>query len=957
MQQPAKGKVRPFPKPKAAGGDCPHCEAWEVREDDLYCGFCGSLLLDVTVVPSEVSLVDRLSPRKILVLSNDSDKPVQIHIVPVGRPLPGLLFEPDKPTKVEAGKKRSLKVSLDSEKLPEDLTVEKAEFLCRIDKDRRKVFPIRVTVRSAPRPELLTREVLFGRIEEGKSARGQIRLRNAGGLPLSLKQVEPVGSRQLILRSTPPQRIDVGETVGIDVAWDASREDDEMPGEHVGFRLAFVNSDDIFVPARAKLYRLLLHLDKTEIRVDPAVSKREYCETLKLENRGMVDIGVGEIDSDQPWVEVLATRAPFNLKARESVTDEEADSEILPKYLPEIEGPERVMILLRPKGLEPGLHEGEIRVGGLRRDEGPLATVSVQVNVVEMHPYEDYLGIDFGTTNSVISYLDPERQEPVLIADSEVGADALPHLVPSILVFRHGLQDYLIGREARHRMAAYSENTVRSVKRLLGLRAQHQFFEKEIGASRIVGLILNRLVERAELQLFQATEKYPDVQRAIVTVPANFFGAQIWGILQACEQAGLEIEASSESSSTEEHPGIILDEPSAAALYYLSRLETLGGAELRRKTKRKRGLCLLVFDYGGGTLDVSVAQVKAGEEEEEYHLAILASEGDDEIGGDQIDLAIMKRLLQEASGLGDFELDSELISCSYRTLQTRKEKESWSAAIRARVHDARRIWKDEAEKVKIALAQDQDTISVEIPQEAVLRIEGGKITDSSSPVTLRLPRGDVLDLVQPFLETAKELVRRTLRSAKVKLAEVDYVLHTGRQSLMKEVRERVRTLFPKLDDNAHILDDNVKICVAKGAALYGTLKDAAGAGGLQFLNKGRTIPCSYGYERRHGIAQRLFTNVIPKGSPYPTKQQVEVPAKQIRGRRLKIYQNRGTTKRIPGNPEIQLLGQARLEIDEGDACKVVFSVDANRNLEVLANGKALPIDLDAQAPEPEEWLW
>ena len=206
------------------------------------------------------------------------------------------------------------------------------------------------------------------------------------------------------------------------------------------------------------------------------------------------------------------------------------------------------------------------------------------------------IGIDLGTTNSEVAIVSGGKPSIV-----EEGGEAI---LPSCV----GLDDagaVIVGRQARNQAAAAPERTVLSVKRLMGSGTQVRMGDGAYTPQEISAFILKALKERADRALGR------DVRKAVITVPAYFTDAQRQATREAGEIAGLTVVR-------------IINEPTAAALSYES-----GGAGSRT---------LLVYDLGGGTFDVSVVRIEQGVVE------VLATAGDNQLGGDDFDALVLERL-------------------------------------------------------------------------------------------------------------------------------------------------------------------------------------------------------------------------------------------------------------------------------------------------------------------------
>jgi molecular chaperone DnaK len=214
-------------------------------------------------------------------------------------------------------------------------------------------------------------------------------------------------------------------------------------------------------------------------------------------------------------------------------------------------------------------------------------------------------GIDLGTTNSVIAFL--KDGYPWAIPVEEGSA-----ILPSVVSFDRGNGDHWVGRRARNRRAAFPEDTVASIKRLMGKGVTATACRKSFRPEEISSLILKHLADRASEHLGERVEK------VVITVPAYFDDAQRRATIEAGELAGLDVVR-------------IVNEPTAAALVY---------DHVQAETEVESPY-VLVYDLGGGTFDVSVIEIK-GEIKE-----VLASSGDTALGGDDFDERLKDYLLEE----------------------------------------------------------------------------------------------------------------------------------------------------------------------------------------------------------------------------------------------------------------------------------------------------------------------
>lgn len=940
--------------------ECRYCHQWPTAVDDSYCGFCGRLLLLLEVAPDAVVLISGLVQQKEVVLRNLGTQAMAVSIVPRTGPLfSAVTFEPSGIVEIHPQQDLRLRVTLDGEGIPPDLRERVIEYVCLVNDDVRKQRPLKVTVRSGPRPQVLVPFLDFGNVTQGRTVERPLEVLNGGGIPLRVTGVRAEGSRSLRVGGDfAERRIDPGSRLTIPVLWEsrAGEEPSEAEAE-AGIRVEFGNFiGSLFIPARARSYRYLVEVKPPSVRFLQGLAKREYSAAVRLENNGTSDIEIIGIETDQPWLGVISPATTFTLLCAQT-SERRAESPTTFERSCELK------VTCRPAELPPGKHTGTVTVRVHQQD--PLV-VPVEIEVVKPRPYHDYIGIDFGTTNSVVAVLGQKQRAIELVKDEG------SHLIPSVLVFDDPY-NYKIGQAAKKESGAAPDRTVRSIKRVMGYENDRRYFDRPYSAGELASLIIRKLVQLAEQKLHEAAGEHYEVRKAIITVPANFFDLQIREVLDACAAAGLDTEheiVENAARSTKEaigesvNAGIILDEPSAAVLYYIDHLRrTRDSSDVAKAIDRPEGLRLLVFDYGGGTLDVSVASVTRIKEGG-TGLRILANMGDNTIGGDTIDLILMKELLNRCrKEIRDFAFDTSLITSNHRDLELRCDREGCSPDVWRELLRVRGDWKDLAESTKIELAQEK-RVDIDIHPHLIVRVHNGRVETAPRNVRIgQFPQSAFENALQPILAKCASLIEASLSLSGLKPEDIDYVLHTGRQSLLPAIRNRVREVFAHLGDDRDLLhEEHLKICVAKGAALYGAMRNALVGkdARIHFLSEGRRLPHSYGVETFISPLEPEFDEVIPRGASYPVESSKRYPADMVPPGghlNIKFYQNTGAGKTIVGNPQISLIGQISINAnDDGKpGCDVSFVVGANRTLDVFADGKPVMIER-ARLHEEEGWM-
>ncbi len=392
------------------------------------------------------------------------------------------------------------------------------------------------------------------------------------------------------------------------------------------------------------------------------------------------------------------------------------------------------------------------------------------------------VGIDLGTTNSVVTVL--EGGEPTVIANSEGS-----RTTPSVVAFaKNG--EVLVGQSAKNQAVTNVDRTIRSVKRHMGTDWKTADIDgKAYTPQEISARVLQKLKRDAETYLGEP------VTEAVITVPAYFEDAQRQATKEAGEIAGLNVLR-------------IVNEPTAAALAYgLDKGET-------EQT-------ILVFDLGGGTFDVSLLEIGDGV------IEVKATAGDNQLGGDDWDQAVMDHLVKQFNAANGIDLSKDKLAMQ-------------------RLREA-------AEKAKIELSGAQST-NVNLPY-----ITAG--ADGPLHLDVTITRAEFQRLTQSLLDRTKAPFNQAVRDAGISVGQIDHVVLVGGSTRMPAVSDLVRELTGGQEPNKGVNPDEV---VAIGAALQagvlrGEVKD------VLLLD---VTPLSLGIETKGGI----MTKLIERNTTIPTKR-------------------------------------------------------------------------------------
>jgi molecular chaperone DnaK (HSP70) len=878
---------------------CSSCTRWDCQPEDVFCGFCGHPAKRLEVSPQAVSFVGgaRAKPAR-LALANRAGGPLVVRIGQPRTTREWLRIVHPEGERRRVGFTRMVASVEDGRMLPHpqcDAEVNippGGEYTMEIVVEGRLALPekdlwgvillagdgledmrgnvvatrrVPVTWGVAPEPRMIVPAEQVLRLG-GKSTVFDLRIANARRGFLTMAEPPRFSVPWLVASDFPAEPILPGADGVVSVASDPNW---APPGAHkVDVELRFFEVDK---PVGATFTAQVRHpaqllINRNQVTFPDLTRYSETAQQLVIENRGEEDL----LLHGEPAIE------PASMRRNVWIKDDDPSYRRIKSARDGHRG-KVIAVVASGRDLPFGDHAATLRVASSDPSQD-AGEVRLTLCVKQLARFDRLLALDFGTSNCCIAAAHNPGDYRVL--DLSGGGPARQHEIPTVVYFK-GPGEHVIGEEARNIERARPDRTVSSIKRRLGTSRGIKILGTRYAPGEIAQIIIRKLWERAAVALSA------EPGELVVTVPCHFGRAAIDELLEACRQAGF---------APRPEPQLVLDEPSAAAYRYL----ILNRAELIERGAQHR---VLVFDFGGGTLDVALLSVKFGERPM-TRIRVLEVDGID-LGGDDIDDALVEVYLDRMAADQAGHPGSKLARVDLDRIRHEIEGEADVDTLANRT-----LLRRTAEDVKKRLSFDEE---VPFPPVTLRDRLGSPVYLEPSDRFLAVKRSELEETVRPRLAEGMDVIDKLLKRADVTADSVDVLLLIGGSSRMPLVRTIVGGHFP----HAHVPspeDVPPKQSVALGAVIHGYLNKFAAS---RFSRGEPEVEIEPMRERVFYSIGTLtpmgqFQEIVPRGGlPLFGDYTLPLPAAPTA---LHLVKNNGTTnQRFMDARQLVEIGEVRVD--------------------------------------------
>ena len=896
---------------------CSKCDVgWIIHSHDKHCGYCGCKVFDFSVTWEQEPRIYASDDANIhaltILVENTGAYPIIFQPIQTTRdntiPFPQ---ENSSPSKVNAGQQHPIPIQVNPANLaryaetitvraqdaPPNLVSEKSLHLKALPRPDFKLTPNLVKVLHRRGIEKV-REELHLEVQQSQFYISDIKA--TGGSVLSVGY-----SKQLHQENSAFKRVIL--------EIDCNRLTDESNVVKLNFELHGLSQPiekriEIrreIVPDPPRLFVPQMNLDITQ--------EREKTHTLTLQNIGERPLRVQNIVCRDPsnLVQLPNLEYPINIEGG---------------------GHQNIEMLISDDGLEPGTYPINFTINS-NCEVDPQYQYVLNVTVKQREEYPYYLAIDFGTTNSCCAYIDKNYDVKLLPLDTKAN---LPEIMPSSIIYRSQPTEektYHIGYDAETDRTSVRDGPyyISSVKRWLGFRWHRKFpYNQKYQPLDVVSHILKHIINEAEDYLEQQGIK-SKITKCVITHPTMFAPEQQDDLRQAFENIGIS-------------ELILIDEASAASM----------GIIFESNKTLQEDYRLLVYDFGGGTIDIVLSQVTI--DGSDIAIEPIARDGERQYGGDDVTQAIVDFVLKEYGGRIERKNPGINFEIPYfepgRILQPTGNQEVDEATRR----NAATLYRRAGEMKKELNTQPETEFfsSLEV-------VVGGSVRNLQelieNDLSMRLSARQFRSFIEPALKKTFEKIDAMVADNDARLPNA--VVLAGQSSKMQLVKNLMAAHFREnyQEDIEIHLDEHPKTCVVMGAAQYGLTRSLpVEEAGIQVVQLANKTLSRLGITRQK-LGRPVFGEIIPKGKLIP-KESIDTTDCRFQSRTpfIEVHEHfeadddiqkasliAGYTLNLPRNVSDQALREARL--------KMAVKTNGEIELAALVGGDEYTFTVKKQKPE------
>ena len=882
---------------------CSKCDVrWAIHLHDKHCGYCGCKVFDFSVKWKEEPLIyagdgENIHTLTILV-ENNGAYPITFQPIRTTRDNTILFSQAnDSPFKVEAGKFRAVPIqvkltnleryheviTVQAQDAPSDFESEKSLRLQALLTPEFRLTPNPVVVRHRKGTEQATIDLRFEVLQSR--------------FTIKFIRVSPQWVKKIQCKRGPHEKGSAAKDVSLDI--DCNQLNDELNVMKLRFELngfsepieEQVHIRREIVPEPPKLFVPPMNLDITQ--------DRKKTHTLTLQNRGERLLIIQNIVFNSPSKLVQLPNVEFPLR---------------------IEGSEHhnIEMQISAVGIEPKTYPINFTINS-NCEDAPEYEGVLNVNVKELEAYPHYLAIDFGTTNSCCAYIDLDSFEPKLIPlDTEANP---PEIMPSTIIYHTQPENgkvYHVGYDAETYRTSEIDGPyyISSVKRWLGYEWGRYFPDNQnLQPCSVVADILKHIIKQAEKYLDTITTQ-SKVKKCIVTYPTMFPHEQRTDLNRAFEKIGI-------------NDVILIDEGSAASIATIFQ---------RRRKNTPNSYRMLVYDFGGGTIDIVLSQVTNNDGVVKFEP--LASGGNPRYGGEDVTHAIVEAVLERLKT--NIRRVNPNLSFEIPYTDPRKTPKPFGNPIIERTMRTNTgILYSQADRMKRELGEKTETqayftLSVVVGTD-IRPLENLTQGDNS----VQLSTQQLQQIIEPGLSKTFDDIDAMIEANDGLLPDI--VILAGQSSKMRAVKQMMRAHFQKkYGKSINVqLGDPPKECVVLGAAEYGRHETMPGADGdwIEYADLANITHSRLGIVQIRE-RQPIFREVIPKGKRIPkdSKNTIDFPLRASETY-IAVHEHFGTDDDLKNSSQIAsytLTLPANVQKTELRKTRLEMSVKSDGEIELIA---------------------